>query len=66
MGVGVHVNCLVYCPILNHIRLPGQTVKKKERMKFKTIYPVGIALFHPDRRTVVMALEGCSFGKFTA
>lgn len=30
-------------------------------MKFKTIYRVGIALFHPDRRTVVMTLEGCSF-----
>jgi len=45
--------------------MPGQTVKKKH-MKFKTISQVGIALFHPDRRTAVMTLEGCSIGNFTA
>jgi len=67
MDVSVHVNCLVFCPILNQIWIPGQTVKKKEeRMKFKTVYPVGIALFHRDRRAVVMTLEVCSFGNFTA
>jgi len=35
-------------------------------MKFKTVYTVGIALFHPDKHTVVMAIEVCSFGNFTA